>query len=234
MNARMNKQAPSLKKNNNLNRISSLTISYFLGFILVATVSSASGQYSGFEPVDNLTAFKKEFAVQSAKISSVSSNFTQEKVLIALTEKITSTGSFKFKRQNKVRIEYIKPFSYLLIMNGERMLVKDGNKETQLSVKSNKLFQQINQIMIDCIRGTILDNKALATKVFESHNCYLLEMTPVTKSLKLFFENIVLNVEKKDYSVNSIQMNEPGGDQTIITFTDKKINDPVQDAVFAF
>lgn len=200
-------------------------------FLLVST--SVSGQYSGYQPVSNLGDFKKEFAVQSGKITSISSNFTQEKILTALTEKISSTGIFKFKRSDKVRIEYQKPFFYLMIMNGEKMLVKDENKETHVNVKSNKLFQQVNRIMIDCVQGSILESKEFTTKVFENKSRYLLEMTPVSKSLKGFFRTIVLNVDKKDYSVHSIEMNEPSGDQTIITFTDKKLNDLVSDAVFA-
>lgn len=200
-------------------------------FLLVST--SVSGQYSGYQPVSNLGDFKKEFAVQSGKITSISSNFTQEKILTALTEKISSTGIFKFKRSDKVRIEYQKPFFYLMIMNGEKMLVKDENKETHVNVKSNKLFQQVNRIMIDCVQGSILESKEFTTKVFENKSRYLLEMTPVSKSLKGFFRTIVLNVDKKDYSVHSIEMNEPSGDQTIITFTEKKLNDLVSDAVFA-
>jgi outer membrane lipoprotein-sorting protein len=202
--------------------------------LLFLTASLANAQYAGFKPVANLAAFKKEFALQSAEINTISSTFKQEKVLTALTEKISSTGNFRFKRSNKVRIEYLKPFTYLMIMNGEKMMVKDESKESRVNVKSNKLFQQINRIMIDCIQGTILESKDFTTKVFESNEFYLLEMTPASKSLRDFFQTIVLRVEKRDYSVHSIEMNEPSGDQTIITFTDKRINDQLSDAVFAF
>jgi outer membrane lipoprotein-sorting protein len=194
---------------------------------------NAMAQYPGYRPVSNLADFKKEFAAQSAKINSITSSFTQEKVLTALTEKITSTGNFKFKRTNRVRIEYIKPFSYLMIMNGDKMKVKDEQKESHVNVKSNKLFQQINRIMIDCVQGTILDSKDFTNRVLENDKTFLLEMTPVSKGLKDFFKTIVLIVDKNDSSVQSIQMNEPSGDQTIITFTDKKINGQVPDEVFA-
>jgi outer membrane lipoprotein-sorting protein len=194
---------------------------------------NAMGQYTGYKPIANLADFKKEFSIQSAKINSITSSFTQEKVLTALTEKITSTGNFKFKRSNKVRIEYTKPFVYLMIMNGDKMMVKDEQKESRVNVKSNKLFQQINRIMIDCVQGAILDSKDFTNRVFENDKTYLLEMTPVSKGLKDFFQTIVLTVEKKDSSVQSIQMNESSGDQTIITFTDKKLNGQVPDEVFA-
>jgi outer membrane lipoprotein-sorting protein len=210
----------------------------YLGVVLVVfsvllSHGHAFAQYPGYRPVTDLAAFKTKFATESAKVLSISSDFTQEKILTALTEKITSTGKFSFKRSNKVRIEYVKPFVYLMVMNGDKMLVRDNEKENKINVKSNKLFQQVNRIMIDCVQGTILDSKDFTTKVFENDKVYLLEMTPTSKSLREFFQTVVLSVEKSDYSVKSIEMNEPSGDKTTISFTNKKINQQVPDAIFA-
>jgi outer membrane lipoprotein-sorting protein len=201
--------------------------------LLVFLSVQAFAQYTGYKPVANVPEFKKQFAQESSKITSITSAFTQEKILIALTEKITSTGTFKFKRNNKVRIEYIRPFTYLMIMNGDKMLVRDDQKENRINVKSNKLFQQINRIMVDCIQGTIVESKDFTVKIYENEKTYLLEMTPTAKMLKEFFETIVVTIEKKDYSVQSIEMNEPAGDKTMMTFREKKINDSISDAVFA-
>src|ERR1700679_1326640 len=91
------------------------------GLLLLISTSGFS-QYPGYTQVADLTNFKKQFAIQSAKIESITSDFTQEKTLTALTEKITSTGNFWFKKSNKVRLEYKSPFVYLLIMNNDKML----------------------------------------------------------------------------------------------------------------
>jgi outer membrane lipoprotein-sorting protein len=190
-------------------------------------------QHAGYKPVADLAAFKKQFAQESSAVKAITSDFTQEKNLVALTEKITSTGKFWFKRSNKVRIDYLKPFVYRMIMNGDKMLVRDDQKESHINVKSNKLFQQVNKIMIDCVQGTILDSKDFTNRVFENDRAYLLEMKPVSKALKGFFDTIVLIVDKKDYSVKSIEMDEQGGDTTIITFTNKVLNAQVADDVFA-
>ncbi|MFZ6009874.1 MAG: LolA family protein [Bacteroidota bacterium] len=206
----------------------------FSAVVLWFMVTAVTAQYAGYKPVADLAGFKKQFSAESSKISSITSAFTQEKILTALTEKITSTGAFAFKRSNKVRIEYKKPFVYLVVMNGDKMLVRDDQKENRVNVRSNKLFQQVNRIMIDCVQGTILDSKDFSVRVFDNDKMWLLEMTPASKLLKDFFQTIVLTVEKKDYSVNAIEMNEPSGDKTVIVFTDKKLNMPVSDEVFAF
>lgn len=203
-------------------------------FLITCACLSANAQYSGYHSVSELDNFKKQFAAQSQKINTVTSNFTQKKTLIALTESITSEGVFYFKRANKVRLEYKKPFQYLMVMNTDRMMVQDDGRENTVNLKSNKLFQQINRIVLDCVQGTILDSKDFTSRIFENQNGYLLEMTPTAKNLKAFFQTIILTVAKKDGSVESITMNEPAGDSTVITFSDKKLNAPVPDDIFTF
>jgi hypothetical protein len=58
---------------------------------------SALGQHAGYQPVADLAGFKKQFAVEAKKINAISSNFSQEKTLTALTETIISTGVFQFR-----------------------------------------------------------------------------------------------------------------------------------------
>jgi len=202
-----------------------------IGFIGLISFSAYS-QYPGYTSIQDIVPFKKQFAAESAKIMSIACDFSQEKTLTALTEKITSTGKFWFKRSNKLRLEYTKPFVYLIVMNGDKMLVRDNQKENRINVKSSKLFQQVNRIMIDCVQGNILESKDFTTRVFENEATFLLEMTPVSKTLREFFQTIVLTVDKKDYSAKSIVMNEPMGDITLIKFDHKKLNEPISDTVF--
>jgi len=202
-----------------------------IGFIEFISISTYA-QYPSYTSIQDIVTFKKKFTAESAKVMSISCDFSQEKTLTALTEKITSTGKFWFKRSNKLRLEYTKPFGYLIVMNGDKMLVRDNQKENRINVKSSKLFQQVNRIMIDCVQGNILDSKDFTTRVFENGTTFLLEMTPVSKALHEFFQTIVLTVDKKDYSAKSIAMNEPMGDITLILFEYKKLNEPIPDTVF--
>jgi outer membrane lipoprotein-sorting protein len=199
----------------------------------VTCCAGSYAQHAGYKAVGDINGFKAKFATESEKVQTISSDFVQEKTLVALTEKIVSSGKFWFKRSNRVRIEYLKPFRYLMVMNGDQMMVRDNDRENKINVKSNKLFQQVNRIMIDCVQGTILDSKDFTTKIFENDNSYLLEMTPSSKALREFFDTVVLVVEKADYSVKSIEMNEPAGDKTTISFENKKLNEAVADTVFA-
>jgi outer membrane lipoprotein-sorting protein len=200
-------------------------------FLLSAAICTA--QYPGYKQMQDMTSFKKEFMSTAQNTQTIKSDFVQEKNLSMLNDKIISKGKFWFKKNNLVRIEYTQPFRYLMIMNQNNVYIKDGQKENKMSAKSNKLFQQINKITIDCIQGTALTNSDFNVRVFENNLAYLIEMSPITKGLKDFFKNINITVTKKDYAVTKIDMIEPGGDNTVISFTNREINNSIPDAIFA-
>ena len=199
--------------------------------LLMLTITQA--QYTGYKPVADMPAFKQNFTEAAQKTQTIKSDFVQEKNLSMLSDKIVSKGKFWFKKDNLVRIEYTQPFQYLMVMNANNVYIKDGQKENKMSTRSNKLFQQINKITVDCIQGTALSNTDFSVRIFENANAYLIEMAPVTKSLKEFFKTINIVVAKKDYAVNSINMIEPGGDNTLINFTNRQINNAIPDVIFA-
>jgi outer membrane lipoprotein-sorting protein len=200
--------------------------------ILISGLSTKA-QRAGYTPVADLAKFKEQFAVIAKKTETIKSDFVQEKNLSMLSEKIVSNGKFWFKKDNLLRMEYTKPYQYLMILNKDNMYIKDGNKENKVSTKSNKLFQQINKITIDCVQGTVFSNPDFITRIYESKSTYLVELSPVGKALKEFFKNINVIIDKSDYEVTTIEMNENSGDNTIIRFTNREINTIIPDAIFA-
>ncbi len=201
-------------------------IFYFLTIQLQA-------QTAGYKPVANSDEFKKQFAKAAQATQTIQCDFVQEKNLSMMADKIVSKGKFWFKRDNKVRMEYEKPSYYLLVINGTNIKTKDGQKENKVSAKSNKIFEQVNNMMIDCVQGTALDNKNFTNKLFENGSAYLVELTAANKSLKGIFKTINLTVDKKDYTVTKIDMQEQSGDNTVISFQHRLTNVNIKDEVFS-
>jgi outer membrane lipoprotein-sorting protein len=197
-------------------------------------ISSATGGYAqAFTQVKDDAAIRRKFTEVSQATTSIKSDFTQEKNLSMLAEKVTSKGVFYFKQKDMVRLEYTSPFRYLLVMNNGKAMIKDDAKTTQMDMHRTKIFQQVNNIIIDCVHGTALSNPNFQVTVYESSNQLKLDMKPLGKGLKEFFDNIVIFIDKRDYSVLKMQMNELSGDNTIITFTNKEINGKIADDLFA-
>ena len=200
---------------------------------LIAVSISLKAQYSGYSLITNPVSFKEKFTIASKNNQSIKSDFIQEKNLSMLSEKIVSKGKFWFKKDNMVRLEYLQPYQYLMIINKNNVFIKDGNKENKISSRSNKIFKQVNKITVDCVQGTVLSNTDFKTRIFESKNSYLVELTPVANGIKDLFKTINVIVDKKELSVSSIEMHELSGDNTLLHFINKELNSTIPDAIFS-
>jgi outer membrane lipoprotein-sorting protein len=192
----------------------------------------AHGQYPGYLLVNHPEIFKKDFARATTSTESIQADFTQEKSLTMLSEKINSTGKFWFLKKDKLRMEYLQPYTYVMILNAGKILIKDDQKANTLSASSNKVFQQVNRILIDCVSGTMLENPDFQNRVFENTGFFLVELTPVSKNLKGLYKNINIVIDKKDYSATEIGMIELSGDVTLIRFKNKELNARIPESVF--
>lgn len=202
-------------------------------FLVLTVALTARAQYPGYKVLTNAEHFNKQFAAASGHINTIKSDFIQEKNMSLLAEKIISKGNFYFRKENAVRMEYTQPFRYLMILNGSAIYIKDSQKENKISARSNKLFQQINKIIIDCVNGKALQGNDFAVNIFEGGADYLAELSPIDKNLKTIFSHINIIIDKKDFSVSRIEMHEPSGDDTRIRFVNRQFNTPLADALFA-
>ncbi len=78
-----------------------------------------------------------------------------------------------------------------------------------------------------------ITNGTVNSVVYSNDKNYLLVLTPVKKNLRDFFDNISVYLDAKNCAVMKIDLVEPSGDNTVITFTDQEINVPIADAEFS-
>ncbi len=204
-----------------------------VSFSFLISVAVHAQVPDGYTRIADPATFKTKFADAAGKTKSIRSDFTQEKTMTMLSEKIVSKGKFSFKQDNKVRMEYLTPFKYLMIINGDKVYIRDGTKESTISTGSNKVFRQVSQIMLDCVSGNVLSNTDFTTVVFENKAGYIIEMTPVSKGIIALFNRILVFVDNADYSVIKVQMIESSGDFTILNFTNKEINSELPESLFS-
>ena len=187
---------------------------------------------TGFKTVKDTAAFKQKMESQSKLINSIESDFTQEKYLSVMSEKIITKGHFCFKKVNMLRWEYTDPLKYLIVINKDKMFIKDNGKVSKYDINSNKMFKSINEMMVNTVQGNLLNSKDYKVRFYENEKQYLLELTPTQKAAKDFLKNIHLYIDKMDYAVVKVRMIEPSDDYTNIDFSNRKTNQPIGDEKF--
>ncbi|MCX6279683.1 MAG: outer membrane lipoprotein carrier protein LolA [Bacteroidetes bacterium] len=206
-----------------------LTLSFFL-LILFPVCILAQNKPMNAALISQLKQKVKELAVTTQTITSA---FTQEKKMEMISEKIVSKGKFYFRAERMLRWEYTEPFSYLIIISNDHITVKDENNVSHFDVSSNKIFLEINRIILGSIQGTLLNDEInFRTSFFDNEAAYIVKLYPLAPKLKESLAEIVIHFSHKDVSVDEVEMIEPGGDKTRIIFHDKIFNKPVADEKF--
>jgi outer membrane lipoprotein-sorting protein len=192
----------------------------------------AFAQPSGYKLLKDTASFRQKMETASKQINSMEADFTQDKYLSVMSENIITKGHFMFRKTNMLRWEYIDPLKYLIVINKDKMFIKDKGKVNKYDMNSNKMFKSINEMMVSTVDGNLLKSKNYKTAFYEGDKYYLLEMSPQQKGAKDFLKVIQLYINKTDYSVEKVKMIEPGDDYTMIEFTGRKTNQPIADEKF--
>ena len=189
-------------------------------------------QPAGFKKLEDVKTFKTAVARNHNSINDITADFKQVKHLSLLEDKIQSKGKFYFKKEDKVRIEYTNPYSYLVVMNGTRMLVKDEQKTNKINAGNSKMMQSVNRIMVDCMRGTVLDNPDFKVTAYHNAKQYMLTMIPTSPDMKKLFQQIDVHMNKVSLDVEKLVMKEQGGDYTDMEFFNTSHNTSLNETLF--
>lgn len=199
-------------------------------FLLVVFIPFTSFSQA-LKPMSDTLSFKTGLEQFSKSTHSIQSDFVQEKKLKMLNDKVISKGQLYFMKENKLRWEYYEPYPYIVAMNNGKVMLKDEGKVTTYDANANKLFMELNDILLTCINGNIFQTKKFAFKFLETEKNKAVEMTPLNASMKNFIDKIILYFDP-DFSVARAEMLEPSKNSTVIIFKNKKLNADIPEKIF--
>ena len=175
----------------------------------------------------------RNIAAVSEQMKTLRTDFVQRKTISILADELLSEGKLSFKQPDKLSWEYLKPFQYRFVINGDRVMVSSETNTNIINASSNRIFNEISQIIISSINGSGIfdDNRFTASYNTGTHD-YQVVLTPRQRDLRQMFSSIALTFNKNDYSVNTVVITEVSGDVTHITMTNKQINTVLSDEIF--
>jgi outer membrane lipoprotein-sorting protein len=119
------------------------------------------------------------------------------------------------------------------VFNDKNIYIKDDGKISTFDTESNKMFSEINNMMIGTIQGNLFtDSERFYVKYLESKSQYLLELEPKMEEMKGMLKIIKIYIDKSTISVAKIKMIESSDDYTSIEFTNRKLNQAIDDEIF--
>ena len=174
-----------------------------------------------------------EISKASQAVSTVQADFTQTKRLKMLNDALVSKGKMWCTQPNRLRWEYLTPYSSLFVLNGEKVLFQNDKRSTTLNANRHKRIREMIRIMIPSNLGKVLtEKKDFHTSIETTENQYVLTMIPQSKEMKQMFTRIVLYYNRKQAVVTQIEMYEKSGDSTTIELSSIKKNTTINPSVY--
>lgn len=177
---------------------------------------------------------QKEINAVTAKMKTMKCDFIQTKHIKILNDKLVSKGQMFYQQSNKLRWEYLTPYEYTFILNGNNVLLKNNKKSSVIDVRQNKVFKEIARIMMNSVVGNcISDSKDFSSSIISESNCWVVTLLPQKKDLKQMFPKIVLYFNHKQEFVTKVILFEKNGDKTIIELINVQVNKGINASVFS-
>ena len=195
-------------------------------FVLVSVHLSLMAQ-------QNEAQIRQATTQAASTMKTMQCDFTQTKHLKMLNDKMTSKGRMYYQQTNRLRWEYTSPYSYTFILNDDKVLLKNKQRNDVIDVNKNKLFREIARIMMNSVVGTSLtDDKSFKSTIATNGNEWIASLLPQRKDLKQLFQKIILHFSKKNAMVKQVELIEKNGDKTVIELNNIRTNEKISADMF--
>lgn len=196
-----------------------------LAFILASLTAHAQGGEA---------QMRQKIAATAQAMKTMQCDFVQTKQLRMLNDKMVSEGRMYYSQKDKLRWEYTKPYQYIFILNGDRVLLKNKQRSDVIDVAQNKLFREIARIMMGSVVGDCLnDERTFKVSLVQSGGEWMATLVPQRKDMKQMFQRIVLHFDQQQGVVNRVVLTERGGDETTIELKNIRKNETIAPSLFA-
>lgn len=175
-----------------------------------------------------------ELEQSAAGIEALSSDFVQEKHLEMFQETLVSRGRFYFARPDKLRWEMTEPVVSGFLLNGDggRRWNEHAGDPVPFDIAREPGMQLIAQQLLAWARVDILWLVQQYRMTLLSEQPVTLKLVPLQPGAEQFVEYLLISFDPERRHVATVEVHEPGGDFTRITFSGTELNRPLDPALF--
>lgn len=171
---------------------------------------------------------RQKISRAASAMKTMQCDFVQTKHLRMLNDKLVAQGRMYYQQTNKLRWEYTSPYAYIFILNGDKVLLKNRQRNDVIDVNQNKLFREIARIMMSSVVGDCLaDSKDFKTTIATVGDEWVATLLPQRKDMKQMFQKLLLHFHQQRAVVTRVELIEKNGDKTVIDLKNIKTNETI-------
>lgn len=199
-------------------------------FVAVSLMVSAQTQLSESQTQEVI----RQLTQVASTMQSMQCRFVQEKTSSMLAEPSVAEGTMHYAAPDRMRWEYTAPYAFALVVNGERLVkVTDGKAEV-LEGNAGRMYQGMVNLIIGSASGKkLFDTTVFDIVFYDDNGFWRADMTPKRRDMKRMFSQLVFRFDKKTNGISRVEFVSANGDITSIRFEEIKVNEAIEDKVFA-
>ncbi|OEK09628.1 cell envelope biogenesis protein LolA [Flavivirga aquatica] len=174
---------------------------------------------------------KAKVKAKASTINTLLSDFTQYKHLGFLSNDIITSGKLSFKSPSMVKWEYITPYKYAVLFKNETLFINNEGKKSNIDIGSNKMFKQLNTLIINSVKGDLFDENEFDITYFKNGTNSEVYFSPKDKKFSKYIKKFQI-IFNENGDVVELKMIEPSEDYTKIVFSNRTVNTKLPDAIF--
>ncbi len=162
------------------------------------------------------------------KTKDFSADLLQEKKISLLKEKVISKGRIRFKKPDKISIEFFHPETSQMVYDGKTFLLyfKEEKMAERYQVQGNPVVEKYLLFSKDPFQ-----EKLAQWRIVEDRETVLaLEILPKVKDP--LFVKTRMWISKKDWIITGMEMVEKNGDTTTLRYSNMRVNMGLADSDF--
>ena len=162
----------------------------------------------------------------AASIKCINCQFIQQKTMAMLKEPAVSRGIISYKSPDKIRWEYTTPYSFALVVDGEKIVRITDSIEDVLDMKTARMYQGFVNSIMDITKGkNVFDKSMFDIDINNTNWLWIVKVQPKKHNMKRIFTTLTVDYRKTDKIINRIEITQACGVTTTIHFFDVKINE---------
>jgi len=162
------------------------------------------------------------------KTKDFSADLLQEKKISLLKEKVISKGKIRFKKPDKISIEFFHPETSQMVYDGKTFLLyfKEEKMAERYQVQGNPVVEKYLLFSKDPFQEKLAQWRI----VEDRETVFALEILPKVKDP--LFVKTRMWISKKDWIITGMEMVEKNGDTTTLRYSNMRVNMGLADSDF--
>ena len=162
------------------------------------------------------------------KTKDFSADLLQEKKISLLKEKVISKGRIRFKKPDKISIEFFHPETSQMVYDGKTFLLyfKEEKMAERYQVQGNPVVEKYLLFSKDPFQEKLAQWRI----VEDRETVFALEILPKVKDP--LFVKTRMWISKKDWIITGMEMVEKNGDTTTLRYSNMRVNMGLADSDF--